>query len=345
MTSRPVSRRRVVAGAAWTVPVVVVGAATPALAASPSCATQASFSTFSQSTVAYLNLVLHGANSGDMVAVTSVTGPGFGEVPAPHTINPDGTLQLLLARSTDAPATGNVTVIYEITNPNRPTCTGYSLTFLYNNTAPSTCPTQSSFSFISQATAVFLNLVLQGYIDEDDMLTVTSVSGPGFGAIPAPHTINADGTVQVTLARHTDAPATGNVTVTYEITNPTRPTCRGYSVTFLYTNTTPSTCPTQGSFTVLSQATAVHLSLNLHGYIDEDDMLRVTSVSGPGFGTLPAPLKINPDGKVQVTLSRNTDAPATGTITVTYEITNPTRPTCTGYSVTFPYSNPAPAAG
>ena len=127
-----ISRRRVTAGAAWAVPVVVVGAAAPAVAAS-ACPTLVTPVTVTGRTrdSATVRLTFQGLGPGTYVFnVTSVSGVSFTGPVGAHTLT--SPLSLTFTRANSSNSSGTVTVGYTIQPFNGAVCDQGSFTFQYS---------------------------------------------------------------------------------------------------------------------------------------------------------------------------------------------------------------------
>ena len=144
--STPISRRRVVAGATWAIPAVVVGAAAPAHAASDGCPGATLVSAVSLGAAAILTIQVKGLPIGtSQLQVTGVTGAGFGTLPGAVALVTFSTapvsVLLPLTRGTPAADTGPVSVSFDIvlaTGGRR--CTGYAVSFTYSTPPPPVLP-------------------------------------------------------------------------------------------------------------------------------------------------------------------------------------------------------------
>ena len=111
-----ITRRQVATGAAWAVPVIAVGAAAPAMAASPGCTTITLVTVTGQTnTSATLSIDFAEPLSGTYVLeILTVSGVSFG-LPATVLYPFTGSaLELTLPRTNTGPPSGVVTVTYSI---------------------------------------------------------------------------------------------------------------------------------------------------------------------------------------------------------------------------------------
>lgn len=135
--STPISRRRVVTGAAWALPAVVVAGAAPAVAASIACPTVLNtvVRTGSQYAVVGFYLSAIPANQRPVLMVTVVSAPdGFApRTPDPVSIQggPNPYVEATVARNSTAKVSGPVTVEYTISDLGPRACTYPQLTFPY----------------------------------------------------------------------------------------------------------------------------------------------------------------------------------------------------------------------
>lgn len=129
--STQISRRRVVTGAAWAVPAVVVAAAAPALAASTSCPTQPSVSSAALGNTAIVTL--SGLQSGiGQIVFTSVGGAGFTTVPGGIGLfQGQPAVTFTLTQTDTSVVSGTVTLGYTIVLTDGRRCTGYTSTFTF----------------------------------------------------------------------------------------------------------------------------------------------------------------------------------------------------------------------
>ena len=234
--SAPISRRRIVAGAGWTVPVVLLGAAAPAAAASASCPVLTGYQAFQAVGDVYVSFSFGNVTGNSQLVVTSVTGPGFGafNVNAPNFSPQGGTPQVTLTHSAGGGA-GTITINYEIVVDGQRTCSGYSLQIPYPlPPPPPSCPVLQSYSAFEASDTVYVSFDFDN-VSSQSQLVVTSVTGPGFGTfnVNAPNFGPSGGTAQVTLP-HSPSGA-GTLTIAYEIlVEGGERTCSGYTLKIPY---------------------------------------------------------------------------------------------------------------
>jgi len=127
-----ISRRRVTAGAAWTVPVILIGAAAP-LAAASACPTLDTPVTVTGRTTgsATVRLTFQGVGASPYIFnVTSVSGVDFTGPTGAHTLT--SPLSLTFTRSNNSNASGTVTVSYTIQPFQGSVCGQGTFTFVYS---------------------------------------------------------------------------------------------------------------------------------------------------------------------------------------------------------------------
>lgn len=133
--TRQIDRRRLVVGAAWTVPAVVVAGAAPAVAASVAgCPQLISVDPpvfFTSKTSATVQLSFTGVVGTPSIQVLSVSGVSF-TGPLGTTAITGLTLNLTFTRSNSGFGQGDVTVVYQLKNAAGAACgPNASFTFFY----------------------------------------------------------------------------------------------------------------------------------------------------------------------------------------------------------------------
>ena len=131
-----ISRRRVVAGAAWTVPAVIVGSAVPAVAASVAGCPQLVSADpplfFPSKTSATLRLSFSGVVGTPSIQIVAVNGVGFTGPLSTFQIATT-TQDITFTRNTSAFGQGDVAVTYRLKNQAGTTCgPDASFTFFYS---------------------------------------------------------------------------------------------------------------------------------------------------------------------------------------------------------------------
>lgn len=127
-----ISRRRVTTGAAWTVPVLLIGAAAP-LAAASACPVLVSPVTVTSSTrsSATVRLAFQGVGAGAYIFnVLSVSGVEFTGPTGAHTLS--SPMSLTFIRRNDSNVSGTVTVAYTIQPFQGAVCGQGTFTFDYS---------------------------------------------------------------------------------------------------------------------------------------------------------------------------------------------------------------------